>query len=27
MVKHKDSDFKINNAQKIIGTRNRIAHE
>ena len=27
IVKHKDSDFKINNAQKIIGTRNRIAHE
>ena len=25
--KHKESDFQINNAQKIIGTRNRIAHE
>ena len=25
--KHKDSDFQIINAQKIIGTRNRIAHE
>ena len=27
IIKHKDSDFQINNAQKIIGTRNRIAHE
>ena len=27
VMKHKDSDFKIKNAQKIIGTRNRIAHE
>ena len=27
ILKHKDSDFEINNAQKIIGTRNRIAHE
>jgi uncharacterized protein with HEPN domain len=27
IVKHKGSDFQINNAQKIIGTRNRIAHE
>ena len=27
IVKHKESDFQINNAQKIIGTRNRIAHE
>lgn len=27
IIKHKDSDFYINNAQKIIGTRNRIAHE
>jgi len=27
IVKHKESDFKINNAQKIIGTQNRIAHE
>lgn len=27
IVKYKESDFQINNAQKIIGTRNRIAHE
>ena len=27
IVKHKESDFQIYNAQKIIGTRNRIAHE
>lgn len=27
IVKHKDSYFQINKAQKIIGTRNRIAHE
>jgi uncharacterized protein with HEPN domain len=27
IVKHKESDFQINSAQKIIGTRNRIAHE
>ena len=27
IVKHKDSDIHINNAQKIIGTRNRTAHE
>ena len=27
IVKHKESDFHINSAQKIIGTRNRIAHE
>jgi uncharacterized protein with HEPN domain len=25
--KQKDSNFEIKNAQKIIGTRNRIAHE
>ncbi|WP_373060421.1 DUF86 domain-containing protein [Zunongwangia sp. H14] len=25
--KHKDSNLEIKNAQKIIGTRNRIAHE
>ncbi|MCX2678550.1 DUF86 domain-containing protein [Galbibacter sp. EGI 63066] len=25
--KHKDCDIEIKNAQKIIGTRNRIAHE
>src|SRR5690606_2790121 len=27
MVRYKKSDIQINNAQKIIGTRNRIAHE
>jgi uncharacterized protein with HEPN domain len=27
VVKHEDSDFQIKNAQRIIGTRNRIAHE
>ena len=27
IIKHKDVDFKIDNTQKIIGTRNRIAHE
>jgi uncharacterized protein with HEPN domain len=27
IIKHKESNFQINNAQKIIGTRNRIAHE
>lgn len=27
ILKHKDCDFQINNGQKIIGTRNRIAHE
>ncbi len=27
ITKHKDSNYEINNAQKIIGTRNRIAHE
>lgn len=27
IVKHKDSYFQINKSQKIIGTRNRIAHE
>jgi uncharacterized protein with HEPN domain len=27
IIKHEESDFQINNAQKIIGTRNRIAHE
>ena len=27
ILKYKDCTIKINNAQKIIGTRNRIAHE
>lgn len=27
IIKHKETDFEINNAQKIIATRNRIAHE
>jgi len=27
ITKHKDSDFQIKNAKRIIGTRNRIAHE
>ena len=27
ILKHKSSDFQIKNAQKIIGTRNRIAQE
>ncbi len=27
ITKHKDSNIKIRNAQKIIGTRNRVAHE
>lgn len=27
ILKHKDSNFEIKNAQKIIGTRNRITHE
>lgn len=27
IIKHEESDFHINNAQKIIDTRNRIAHE
>jgi len=27
ILKYKNSDIKIKNAQKIIGTRNRIAHE
>jgi len=27
IVNHKEYDFQIKNAQKIIGTRNRIAHE
>lgn len=27
IIKHKDSDFQIKNSQRIIGTRNRIAHE
>ena len=27
ITKHKEANFQINNAQKIIGVRNRIAHE
>lgn len=27
ILKYKNSEFEIKNAQKIIGTRNRIAHE
>ena len=27
ILKHKECNFEINNAQKIIGTRNRLAHD